>query len=65
MTRLWREHSLTIVLWAIGIPLTAAAWLLEPGKGFDTILSLGAGVLTVALFYTASNFLREVAKPEE
>jgi hypothetical protein len=45
--------------------MTAGAQLLEPGNAFDTVLGLGLGVLTVALFYFAANFLREVAKPED
>jgi hypothetical protein len=63
--RLWLDHSLTIVLSVLGAVVTGVAWALEAGKAFDTLLGLGQGLLTVALFYFAANYLREKAKPED
>jgi hypothetical protein len=61
----WRDHSLTIILTAVGAILTGIAFMYEEGKLFDLWLSLGAGTLTVALFYFLAQFLREKAKPED
>lgn len=65
----WRDHSLTIIVWAIGIGLTGWAiwliWPLEPKDWFDVLTGLGAGVLTVALFNVLSGPFREVNKPDE
>jgi len=65
MLALWRDHSLTIILSAIGVALTGIAFMHEEGKLFDLWLGLGAGTLTVALFYFLAQFLREKAKPED
>jgi zinc transporter ZupT len=68
-SRLWRNHSLTIVLTALGIALTALAlcfvWPLEADRWFDILSGFGSGVLTVALFNWLSGPLREANKPEE
>lgn len=69
MTRLWRNHSLTIVLTALGIALTAYAmwhvWPLDEARWFDVWSGLGAGTLTVALFNWLSGPLVERNRPEE
>jgi polyferredoxin len=64
MTRLWRDHSLTIILGAAGVALLLWAFQHEPGNWFDLWMTLGGGLLTVALFYAAAGFLRERNKPE-
>ena len=63
--KLWRDHSLTIVLWSFGLVCTATAFCFDEGKVFDLFLGLGLGVITVALFNTLSGPLRERNKPEE
>ena len=69
LTSLWRNHSLTVVLSALGIGLTALAmwlvWPLEPDRWFDVVSGLGAGTLTVALFNWLSGPLVEKNLPEE
>ncbi len=65
MTQLWRDHSLSIVLVLSGAGFCVLAWMLEPGKVFDTLLTLGGGLLTVAVFYIAAGSLREKNKPED
>jgi hypothetical protein len=62
---LWRDHSLTIVMAAIGIILTAYAFAFEEGKWFDLWLGLGQGTLTTAALFFLSRHFREVAKPED
>ena len=61
----WHDHSLTIVMTAIGTGLTAAAFIFEEGKWFDLVLGLGQGTLTAALFYILAPFFRETSKPED
>jgi hypothetical protein len=69
MLQLWRDHSLTIVLTALGIVLTLVSllfvWPLDPDRWFDIFAGLGSGVLTVALFNWLSGPLRERNKPEK
>jgi hypothetical protein len=62
---LWRDHSLTITCWVIGVLFMVLAWMFDEGKMFDTLLTIGGGVLTVALFYTLAGPLHERNKPEE
>jgi len=65
--RWWRDHSLTLVLGALGAIMLGVAFTFESHEArlFDLWLSLGSGVLTVALFYFLSQFFREKAKPED
>ena len=63
--RWWRDHSLTIIMAVIGTALLIFAFTHEEGKWFDLWLALGAGVLTVGLFYLLSQFFREKTKPED
>jgi hypothetical protein len=66
IARLWRDHSLTIILWAIGLTLTALAFFWEPGSwGWDLFMTFGGGCSTVALFYSLAGCFRERNKPEE
>jgi hypothetical protein len=66
---LWKNHSLTVVLTALGLVATAIAiafvWPLEADRWFDLLSGLGAGFLTVALFQWLSGPLVERNKPEE
>ena len=65
MLKLWRDHSLTITCWVAGIGGLALAWCFDRDtRWWDTILGLGHGLLTVALFYTLAGPLRERNKPE-
>jgi hypothetical protein len=61
----WRDHSLTIVMAAIGAALTAGAFAFEEGKAFDLVLGLGQGTLTTAALFFLSQYFREKAKPED
>ena len=61
----WRDHSLTIVMAALGLALTAIAFAFEEGKVFDLILGLGQGTLTTAALFFLSQYFREKAKPED
>jgi len=63
--RLWRDHSLTIVLVAIGCVLTGTAFAFDEGRWFDFWLGLGQGTLTAALLFFLSAWFREKAKPED
>jgi hypothetical protein len=66
MARLWRDHSLTIILAAIGTVLFAVAMRFEQGsRGWDIVLGLSQGTLTVCLFYALAGCFREKNKPEE
>ena len=65
LLKIWRNHSLTIVMWTLGSILTAVSFAFEPGRVFDLLLGLGAALITVALFGTLSGPLRERNKPEE
>lgn len=60
----WRDHSLTIVMVAIGLALTAAAFPFD-GKWFDLWLGFGQGTLTASLLFVLSRWFRETAKPED
>lgn len=64
VTALWRDHSLTIVLAAIGAGTLAFAFLFEE-KLWDLFSGLGQGVLTGALVFWLSRYFRETAKPED
>jgi predicted membrane channel-forming protein YqfA (hemolysin III family) len=67
--RLWRDHSLTIVLAVLGLTATAISmwcvWPLERDRWFDLLSSMGMGFLTVALWQWLSGPLKEVNRPEE
>ena len=65
MTRLWRDHSLTIVMVAIGCALSVLAFAFDEGRWFDLWLGLGQGTLTAALLFFLSQFFRETTKPED
>ena len=63
--KLWRDHSLTIVMAGIGSALIVLAFVVEHGRLFDLLLGLGQGVLTAALLFFLSQFFREKTKPED
>jgi hypothetical protein len=63
--RIWRDHSLTIVMATAGAVLTAGAFLIEEGRAFDLVLGLGQGTLTTAALFFLSQWFREKAKPED
>ena len=66
LVSLWRDHSLTITCFALGTLFTLIGWAFhDEGKAFDTWLSYGVGLSTVALFYTLSGYFREKNKPED
>ena len=65
MTRLWRDHSLTIVMVTIGCAMSLFAFWFDEGKWFDLWLGLGQGTLTAALLFFLSAWFRETAKPED
>jgi hypothetical protein len=65
VTRLWRDHSLSIVLAALGVGCIAYAFRHEEGQWFDLWLGLGQSTLTVSLFYVLSAWLRERNRPED
>ena len=65
LRKCWANHSLTIVLGIAGVLLIVIGMCLEPGKVFDLLLSLGAGLLTVVAFNLCAGKLREINKPEE
>ena len=61
----WRDHSLTVVLGALGSAFTAAAFLFEEGKIFDLVLGLGQSILTTGAVFFLSQYFRETTKPED
>lgn len=65
MLKYWYNHSLTIVMWVLGIIMTTIAFAFDAGRIFDLLLGLGGALITVALFYTLSGPLRESNKPED
>jgi hypothetical protein len=66
IARLWRDHSLTLVLSGVGVTLFLVALAFEPGShGWDIFLGLSQGTLTVALFYALAGAFRERNKPED
>jgi hypothetical protein len=64
LAAVWRDHSLTILCFVGGVIGIALAWCFDAGKLFDTVLGLGQGLLTVALFYSLAGSFRERNKPE-
>jgi len=60
---MWRDHSLTIVLAAVGVTMIAIGFLFED-KWWDVISGLGQGTLTGGLVFYLSRYFRETAKPE-
>jgi hypothetical protein len=65
MMRFWRDHSLTIVLAAVGTALSVIAFVFDEGKWCDLFMGLGQSCLGVALFYYLSQYFVEKAKPED
>jgi hypothetical protein len=65
LLELWRDHSLTITLLALGTVIVGLSQLLPEGKGFDTVLGIGHGALTGGLLFWLQGPLREVKKPED
>jgi predicted membrane channel-forming protein YqfA (hemolysin III family) len=67
--RLWRDHSLTIVLAVLGLTATAISivivWPIERDRWFDLVSSLGMAFLTVAVWQALSGPFVERNKPEE
>jgi hypothetical protein len=62
----WRDHSLSLTCIAIGVGFICAAFLFEHGtRGWDTVLGIGHGFLTVGGFGLLSGPLRERNKPEK
>jgi hypothetical protein len=68
VSRLWRDHSLSIVLTVFGFASTFIGawfvWPLEAERWFDLSTGVGAGFLTVAAFNWLSGPLRERNRPE-
>ena len=64
VNELWRDHSLTIVLVAIGVTTIAIGFLFDE-KWWDVISGLGQGTLTGGLVFYLSRYFRETAKPED
>ena len=64
MWRIWRDHSLSIVILALGTLAIGIALMFESGKIFDSIIGIGHGLLTVGLINILSGKLRERNKPE-
>ena len=64
---LLRNHSLTLVCFALGTLLIGVGWVFfdEGTKAFDTLLGYGLGLSTVALFYALAGVFRERNKPED
>jgi len=69
LKRLWRNHSLTIYSFALGVVLFARGisyvWPLDEERLFDIFTSLGVGLLTIAILYTLAGVSRETNKPED
>jgi hypothetical protein len=67
--RLWRDHSLTIVLAVLGLTATAISmwivWPIERDRWFDLVSGVGVALLTVALWQWLSGPFVERNKPEE
>lgn len=63
--KIWRDHSLSIVMGSIGIALTVFAFTFDAGNWFDLFLSLGTGALTVVLMFAFAGPFRERNKPED
>jgi hypothetical protein len=66
--RIWRDHSLTIILSIVALGSTVIAvsfvWPLSPDRWFDLFSGIGAGFLTIAGFNWLSGPFRERNKPE-
>jgi hypothetical protein len=65
MSKLWRDHSLSIVLSIIGVGLISIAMALQPGKMLDLLLGLGSSFATVAMVNLLAGPLVERNKPEK
>lgn len=63
--KLWRDHSLTIVLVTAGVLITGYSLTYDDANGWDFWLGLGQNLLGVALLFFLSQWFREVAKPED
>ncbi len=65
LTKLWRAHSLTIVLTIIGTACMGIAHTYDEGKGFDTWIGLGHDILGAVLVFALAGILHERNKPED
>lgn len=66
MRKIWRDHSLSVVLCVIGLGFLAVALSFEPGtQVWDILLGFSQGTLTVTLFYGLAGCFRERNKPED
>lgn len=63
--RLWRDHSLTIVLAGLGAVTLTPLWGLTPGKAWDILCGFGTGFLALAIYNVAAGPLRERNRPED
>jgi hypothetical protein len=61
----WKDHSLTIVLAALGVAFTGAAFFFDEGKVFDLVLGIGQSILTTGAVFFLSQYFRETTKPED
>ncbi len=62
---LWRDHSLSLTLAALGGLLMLPCIPLAPGEAWDLLMTLGGGCWTVGLVNVLSGPLRERNRPEE
>jgi hypothetical protein len=64
MTRIWRDHSLTIVLAGVAVVFLLACVPVEPGKWCDFLMGFGHSTAGVATLNFLSGPLRERNRPE-
>jgi drug/metabolite transporter (DMT)-like permease len=62
--KLWRDHSLSIVLGLLAAVCFARAAMLEQGREFDAWLGFGHAFASLVILFAFSGFLRERNKPE-
>ena len=65
VTRIWNDHSLSVVLSGLGIAFFAIAIPFREGTAFDTVLGLGHGCWTAVLINWLAGKFRERNKPED
>jgi hypothetical protein len=65
----WRDHSLTIVSWAITLSFYGFGRLYAKDRwdhqDYDFVMNLGHATFSIAILYTLSWFAREKTKPED
>jgi hypothetical protein len=67
MREFWDKHSLSIVLWGVGVPVLMVGMTLTEGEGmwWDVWSGVAFLLLGNAVLFTGAAWFREINKPED